>query len=62
MWKRELPVQKDLFQRGLGSAYDLAETCAPLGRTEEALSYLKVAFERREANMLTGDPLFRLWR
>jgi hypothetical protein len=56
MWERELPVQKDLFQRGLASAYDLAETCAALGRTQEALSYLKIAFERREANMLTGDP------
>jgi tetratricopeptide (TPR) repeat protein len=56
MWKRELPVQKDLFQRGLASAYNLAETYAALGRTQEALSYLKIAFERREASMLTGDP------
>jgi tetratricopeptide (TPR) repeat protein len=56
MWGHELPVQKDLFQRGLGSAYDLAATCAALGRNREALSYLKIAFERREASMLTGDP------
>jgi tetratricopeptide (TPR) repeat protein len=56
MWERELPVQMDLFRRGLGSAYDLAQTYAALGRTQEALSYLKIAFERREANMLTGDP------
>ncbi len=56
MWERELPVQKDLFRRGLGSAYDLALTYAALGRTQEALSYLKIAFERREASMLTGDP------
>ncbi len=56
MWKHELPVQKDLFQRGLGSAYDLAETYAALGRTQDAISYLKIALERREANMLTGDP------
>jgi tetratricopeptide (TPR) repeat protein len=56
MWERELPVQKDWFQRGFGSAYDLAATCAALGRTQEALSYLKIAFDRREASMLTGDP------
>jgi tetratricopeptide (TPR) repeat protein len=56
MWERELPLQKDLFQHGLASAYDLAETCAALGRVQEALSYLKIALERREANMLTGDP------
>lgn len=56
MRERELPVQKDLFQRGLGLAYDLAETCAALGRTQEALSYLKIAFEQREPSMLTGDP------
>jgi tetratricopeptide (TPR) repeat protein len=54
--ERELPVQKALFQRGLGSAYDVAEICVALGRTGEALSYLKIALERREASMLTGDP------
>jgi tetratricopeptide (TPR) repeat protein len=56
MWEREFPIQKNLYQRGAGSAYELAETCAALGRTQEALSYLKIALERREANMLTGDP------
>lgn len=56
MWERELPVRKDLFGPGSGSAYELAETCAALKRKKEALAYLQMAFDRREADMLTGDP------
>jgi len=56
MWESELPVQKDLVDRGAGSAYDLAATYAALGNTQDALKYLQVAFDRREASLVTGDP------
>ena len=55
MWESEFPVRKDLFDRGLGSAYELAEICSGLGKTKDARQYLQIAFDRREANLLTGD-------
>jgi tetratricopeptide (TPR) repeat protein len=57
LWESELPVQKDIVDRGSGSASELAETYAALGKKEEALAYLQMAFERREGRMLTGDPV-----
>jgi tetratricopeptide (TPR) repeat protein len=56
LFERELPLQKVAVDHGGGSAYDLAVTCASLGQKKEALSYLQIAFNRREAGMLTGDP------
>ena len=56
MYENELPVRKDLFNHGSGSAYELAETYAGLGQKQDALAYLQVAFEQREAYILTGDP------
>jgi tetratricopeptide (TPR) repeat protein len=47
-----LPVQKQMFDRDLGSAYDLATTCALLGKKEEALQYLQAAYEKRETGLL----------
>ncbi len=52
MWGNLLPVQEKYFARGLGSAHALAETCAALGKKQEAIAYLQTAFERREAGML----------
>lgn len=52
MWERALPVQKEYFERGLGSAYSLAEACAALGKKQEAIGYLRMAFDRRESGML----------
>ncbi len=57
MWESELPVQKELFSRGYGTAFGLAETCAALGKTEEALAYLQMSLDRREASLLVGDPI-----
>jgi Tfp pilus assembly protein PilF len=53
-----LPVQKEMFDRGLGSAYELAENCALLGNKEEALHYLQAAYEKREIGLLSlnHDP------
>ena len=60
MRERMLPVQKESFERGLGSAYDLAATCASLGKKEEALRYLQAAYEKRETAVLnlSRDPDF----
>jgi tetratricopeptide (TPR) repeat protein len=47
-----IPVQKEMVDRDLGSAYDLAANCALLGKKEEALRYLQTAYERRETGLL----------
>ncbi len=47
-----IPVQKEMVDRDLGSAYDLATTYALLGNKEEALRYLQVAYEKRETGLL----------
>jgi Tfp pilus assembly protein PilF len=65
-----LSVQKEMFERGLGPAYDLAATCALLGKKAEALRYLQAAYEKREVgllylsrnqnfNILRGDPIYK---
>lgn len=48
-----LPVQREMVERDLGSTFDLAETCALLGKKEEALRYLQLAYERREIGFLS---------
>ncbi len=52
MRERMLPVQKEMVDRDLGSAYDLAATCALLGKKEDALHYLQAAYEKREIGLL----------
>ena len=47
-----IPVQKEMVDRDLGSAYDLAATWALLGQKEDALRYLQTAYERRETGLL----------
>jgi len=47
-----IPVQKEMVDRDLGTAYDLATTYALLGKKEEALRYLQVAYEKRETGLL----------
>jgi hypothetical protein len=55
-----IPVQKGMVGRDLSSAYDLAANCALVGKKEEALRYLQVAYERRETGLLflSRDPNF----
>lgn len=55
--ERELPVQKELVDRGTGSAYALATTYAALGMQKDALAYLEMSFDRHEQAMLIGDPI-----
>jgi cytochrome c-type biogenesis protein CcmH/NrfG len=51
-----LPLQKEIVDRGDGSAYELAATYAALNRKEEALAYLQIAYDRRDQDLLGGDP------
>ena len=62
MRERMLPVQKEIFDRGLGPAYDLAATCALLGKKQDALHYLQAAYEKRETSLLNlnRDPNFNI--
>jgi tetratricopeptide (TPR) repeat protein len=62
MRERMLPVQKEIFDRGLGPAYDLAATCALLGKKQEALRYFQAAYEKRETGLLylSRDPDFNI--
>jgi len=55
-----LPVQKEMLDRDLGSAYSLAATCALLGKREDALRHLQLAYEKRETGLLylSHDPDF----
>jgi tetratricopeptide (TPR) repeat protein len=54
--KSELPIQKQLADRAEGSAYQVAWIYAALGQKNESFTYLQIAFDRREAGLLTGDP------
>jgi DNA-binding winged helix-turn-helix (wHTH) protein/tetratricopeptide (TPR) repeat protein len=62
--------QKKLCDRGQGSPYELAQTYSMLGNEEEALHYLRIAFEQHADNVpamssdhafdnLHADPVFR---
>ena len=57
LYESELPIQKDLVDRGVGSAYDLASTYAALGRRDEALAYLQTSFDRHEEALLIGHSI-----
>jgi len=57
LFESELPVQKDLVDRGRGSAYALAQTYAALGMRQEALANLRLSLDRHEEAMLVGDPI-----
>lgn len=57
LYESELPIQKELVDRGSGSAYELAATYAALGRRKEALAYLQTSFDRHEAAMLVGNAI-----
>jgi tetratricopeptide (TPR) repeat protein len=60
LFEGELPVQKDLVDRGTGSAYALAEVYAALGMPQEAVAYLRLSLDRHEEAMLEGAPILPL--
>jgi hypothetical protein len=59
-----------LFNRGAGSAFDVADAYAALGQDNDALKYLEIAYQRRDLSLtavttnhafqhLHEDPQFR---
>jgi Tfp pilus assembly protein PilF len=60
MLEETLRVQKSLNEQGTVPAYSLAVTCARLGNKNEALRYLKIAYDRRESPFiaLKNDSAF----
>jgi tetratricopeptide (TPR) repeat protein len=52
MWESMLPVQKKFYSQGALSPYSLAQTYAQLGEDQEALDYLREAYNKRDAAML----------
>jgi tetratricopeptide (TPR) repeat protein len=70
MLENTLRVQKSFNEQAMVSAYSLAVTCARLGDKNDALRYLKIAYDRRESpfvalknesafTFLHNDPQFR---
>jgi tetratricopeptide (TPR) repeat protein len=57
-----LPLQKERFDRSLGSAYELAATYAALGNKEDALRYLQAAYEKHDEGLLylSRNPDFNI--
>jgi tetratricopeptide (TPR) repeat protein len=52
MWESVLPVQNEFYRQGSLSPYPLAQTYAQLGEKQEALKYLREAYDKRDAAML----------
>jgi Tfp pilus assembly protein PilF len=52
MWESMLPVQNKFYEQGSLSSYPLAQTYAQLGENQEALKYLRDAYDKRDAAIL----------
>jgi Tfp pilus assembly protein PilF len=61
MLRGALRAQESFNEQGTAPAYALAVTCARLGRNQDALRYLKMAYDRREASFiaLTNESAFK---
>jgi len=60
MWESMLAVQKKFYLQGVFPAYPLAQSYSQLGENQEALKYLREAYEKRDATMvfLNADHSF----
>ncbi len=60
MLRNTLAFQKKLYESGLQSPYAVAETDSLLGNKQEALQYLKIAYDKHDDSMvhLESDPAF----
>jgi len=56
-----LRTRQELFDRGFGSAFDVAEAHASLGENDDAMKYLQVAYQRHDL-MLATLPLNNSFR
>jgi hypothetical protein len=52
MWESMLPVQKKFYVQGVLPPYPLAQTYSALGEKQEALKYLREAYDKRDAAVL----------
>jgi Tfp pilus assembly protein PilF len=53
MWSGILKAQQRLHADGKETSYNLARTCASLGRKQEALDYLQTAYQQREPEVVS---------
>jgi|HubBroStandDraft_5_1064220.scaffolds.fasta_scaffold27763_2 Tfp pilus assembly protein PilF len=53
MWSEMLKEQQRLRADGKETDYNLARTCASLGRKQEALDYLQTAYQQREPELVS---------
>jgi len=60
MWQSMMPVQKKFYRQGSLSPYSLAQTYAQLGENQEALNYVREAYDKRDAAIIfmTNDRSF----
>jgi hypothetical protein len=60
MLRNTLALQKKLYESGMQSSYSVAETDSLLGNKQEALQYLKVAYDKHDNSMMhmESDPAF----
>lgn len=52
MYEAMVPMQEKLVAAGRGSAYQLAATLASLGRKQDAIRYLQIAYDRHETDVM----------
>ncbi len=51
--EQRLKTRRESFDYGTGSAFDLAEACAAMGRDNDALKYLEIAYQRHDLSLAT---------
>ena len=56
-----LSAAEDLFKRGFGSAFAVADTYAALGQNDDAMKYLRISVQRHELELctLSGNASFK---
>jgi tetratricopeptide (TPR) repeat protein len=70
LFEEQLAMAKNSFERGHGSAFDVAADYAALGKNDEAMKYLEIAYQRHDLSLTTlistgqfqslrPDPRFR---
>jgi tetratricopeptide (TPR) repeat protein len=53
LFEQRLATARELFEHGAGSAFELAAAYAELGRRDEALKYLEIAYQRHDLLLTT---------
>jgi tetratricopeptide (TPR) repeat protein len=53
LFEERLRTTLELFNRGAGSAFDVADAYAALGQDNDALNYLEIAYQRHDLSLTT---------